>query len=317
MEQIQAENVFLQQQVATLAGQLQQLQATLAAPQPAPPIRRTCPVAVPDKFDGTMAMFPAFFGQCQLFLALRQEDFPQDRDKVGFVISLLSDNAARWATPLLLQDSPLLRDFAQFRVALEDMFADPIRAQTATRQLRTLRQGQGALQTYISEFWLISQDSAWNEAALMDAFQEGLADGILDELARVDVTATLNELIRLCLRIDARLQLRNARRPRAAPASPAPVPERLPRREPSVLPTVQSAPKRSDEPMDLGAARPRLSQAERDRRRTGGLCLYCGEPGHFVRFCPKKGRGASVSSAVPRAPPSVPGNGGSPAWGQN
>uniref|UniRef100_A0A670Z4H0 DUF4939 domain-containing protein n=1 Tax=Pseudonaja textilis TaxID=8673 RepID=A0A670Z4H0_PSETE len=70
-------------------------------------------LAVPDKFSGQPEMFPPFMGQCQLFMALRPEDFPDDRARVGFVISLLSGLAARWATPLLVQNSPLLD--AQFR----------------------------------------------------------------------------------------------------------------------------------------------------------------------------------------------------------
>uniref|UniRef100_A0A670YG10 DUF4939 domain-containing protein n=1 Tax=Pseudonaja textilis TaxID=8673 RepID=A0A670YG10_PSETE len=62
--------------------------------------------SVPDKFSGQPEMFPAFMGQCQLFMSLRPEDFPDDQAQVGFVISLLSGSAARWATPLLLQNSP-------------------------------------------------------------------------------------------------------------------------------------------------------------------------------------------------------------------
>uniref|UniRef100_A0A8C7DZU3 DUF4939 domain-containing protein n=1 Tax=Naja naja TaxID=35670 RepID=A0A8C7DZU3_NAJNA len=75
--------------------QVAQLQAHTA-----PPPWRKCPVAMPDKFDGNQAMFPAFVGQCQLFISLRAEYFPTDQDKVGFMISLLSGAAACWATPL-------------------------------------------------------------------------------------------------------------------------------------------------------------------------------------------------------------------------
>uniref|UniRef100_A0A8C5WSW0 DUF4939 domain-containing protein n=1 Tax=Laticauda laticaudata TaxID=8630 RepID=A0A8C5WSW0_LATLA len=72
------------------------------------------PVTVPNKFDGNQVMFPAFLGQCQLFISLRAEDFPTDWDKVGFMIGLLSGSAACWATPLLIQASPFLDDFRGF-----------------------------------------------------------------------------------------------------------------------------------------------------------------------------------------------------------
>uniref|UniRef100_A0A670Y9K8 DUF4939 domain-containing protein n=1 Tax=Pseudonaja textilis TaxID=8673 RepID=A0A670Y9K8_PSETE len=78
-----------------------------------PPLRKS-PVSMPEKFSGQMDMFPAFLGQCQLFMSLRPEDFPNDRAKVGFIITLLSGQAAKWATPLLTQDSPLLDNFQGF-----------------------------------------------------------------------------------------------------------------------------------------------------------------------------------------------------------
>uniref|UniRef100_A0A670YAF8 DUF4939 domain-containing protein n=1 Tax=Pseudonaja textilis TaxID=8673 RepID=A0A670YAF8_PSETE len=81
-----------------------------AAVPPAPPVRKS-PVSMPEKFSGQMDRLPALMGQCQLFISLRPEDFPTDRSKVGFMISLLTGQAANWATPLLVQDSPLLNDF--------------------------------------------------------------------------------------------------------------------------------------------------------------------------------------------------------------
>uniref|UniRef100_A0A670XRM5 DUF4939 domain-containing protein n=1 Tax=Pseudonaja textilis TaxID=8673 RepID=A0A670XRM5_PSETE len=84
-----------------------------AAVPPAPPERKS-PVSMPEKFSGQMDMFPAFLGQCQLFMSLRPENFPNDRAKTGFILSLLSGQAANWATPLLVQDSPLLNDFQGF-----------------------------------------------------------------------------------------------------------------------------------------------------------------------------------------------------------
>uniref|UniRef100_A0A670XYW5 DUF4939 domain-containing protein n=1 Tax=Pseudonaja textilis TaxID=8673 RepID=A0A670XYW5_PSETE len=122
-QQLQDENQTLQQQVAQLTAQLALLQAH-AAPPPPPPCRK-CHVAVPDKFSGQPEMFPAFMGQCQSFIAMRPEDFPDDQAWVGFVISLLSGSAARWATPLLLKNSPLLSDYQGFWQHMRHMYEDP------------------------------------------------------------------------------------------------------------------------------------------------------------------------------------------------
>uniref|UniRef100_A0A670XTD6 DUF4939 domain-containing protein n=1 Tax=Pseudonaja textilis TaxID=8673 RepID=A0A670XTD6_PSETE len=91
-----ADNDQLAQQVSLLAAQAVQMKS---------------PVSMPEKFSGQIDRFPAFMGQCQLFISLRPEDFPTDRSKVGFMISLLTGQAANWATPLLVQDSPLLNNF--------------------------------------------------------------------------------------------------------------------------------------------------------------------------------------------------------------
>lgn len=50
--------------------------------------------------------------------------------------------------------------------------------------------------------------------------------------------------------------------------------------DPSHSPTPPAGPK---EPMQLGGAR--LSPTER-QRRVKGLCIYCGQAGHFLSTCP-------------------------------
>uniref|UniRef100_A0A670ZQX1 DUF4939 domain-containing protein n=1 Tax=Pseudonaja textilis TaxID=8673 RepID=A0A670ZQX1_PSETE len=106
-----------------------------AAPS-APPLRKS-PVSMPEKFSGQMDMFPAFLGQCQLFMSLRPEDFPNDWAKVGFIISLLSGQAAKWATPLLTQDSPLLDNFQGFLQQMRVMVDLTSRVRSGTFHIPT------------------------------------------------------------------------------------------------------------------------------------------------------------------------------------
>ncbi|XP_058047932.1 transmembrane protein 168 isoform X8 [Ahaetulla prasina] len=276
---------------------------------PTPPPRRKCPITMPDKFSGQPEMFPTL-GQCQLYMAMRPEDFPDDRAKVAFVINLLSGSAAQWATPLLLQDSPLLADQQRFWQHLRTMYEDPVRMLTATRRLKELCQGKRPLQEYIAEFHLLCQDSDWNDAALVDAFQEGLSEELQDELARVEAPRTLDNLVPLCLRLDARLQRRPSRRtPRDPPSTSAPPLPAPP--APRVAPRFVTA---AEEPMELGAVRPRLTAQERIRRRQVGLCLYCGEPGHFAASCPRKRSGARTP--VPESQRDLSGNGTGPTSGK-
>ena len=172
--------VLSQVQFLTQAvGQLQQQQTVAAA-------QANCPVLPPEKFESNVEEFPAFLAQSKLYIELRARDFPTDKTKVCFIISLLKGQAAKWATPLLLAPSPLLTNYQGFLEYISAAFANPLQAATANRKIRALKQGKASFSQYSTEFRLLAQDLLWNEAALIDQYMEGLADRILDELARVD-----------------------------------------------------------------------------------------------------------------------------------
>ena len=42
--------------------------------------------------------------------------------------------------------------------------------------------------------------------------------------------------------------------------------------------------------MDIGRVRGPLTREEKQRRRTQGLCLYCGKAGHLVKDCQAPGK---------------------------
>uniref|UniRef100_A0A8C7E1F5 DUF4939 domain-containing protein n=1 Tax=Naja naja TaxID=35670 RepID=A0A8C7E1F5_NAJNA len=124
MDQLKADNAHLCQQVALLTAEVAQMQA-------ARPLHK-CPVAVPDKFDGSLAQFPASFGQCQLYMSLQPEDFPTDQDKMGVLISLLSGSAARWVMPLLTQPNQVLDNYAEFAVSFRPCLRTLFKAKQQT-----------------------------------------------------------------------------------------------------------------------------------------------------------------------------------------
>uniref|UniRef100_A0A670HLV8 DUF4939 domain-containing protein n=1 Tax=Podarcis muralis TaxID=64176 RepID=A0A670HLV8_PODMU len=98
---------------------LQQRLAALLAPGADAPAPGKYPVALPEKFGGAPASFPMFLTQAQLYIQGRARSFPDDCTKVHFLISLLKDQVAKWALPLLRQDSPLLTDYTGFCNHLE------------------------------------------------------------------------------------------------------------------------------------------------------------------------------------------------------
>ena len=180
---------------------------------------------------------------------------------------------------------------------------------------------------YITRFRTYSAKLEWVDNPLKYAFRKGLANRILDELARVDTPDTLSDLIELSLKIDNRHWERERERklhPRAAnihtaSSNPAPRREQRSTREPqrdSRSPRPTDRPQRTfDRPKkDLERVLNqdgKLNASEKARRAERGLCNYCGGP-HKIDDCPVRpksnipGRRArtSTSAQVAEAPTS-------------
>lgn len=90
--------------VIALQAQLDQLRA-LQLPPFTPP-RWKCPVASPEKFDGSHDWFPSLLAQWILYMDLHSEDFPDGQTRVEFLYNLLMGPAAEWATPYLSAIQP-------------------------------------------------------------------------------------------------------------------------------------------------------------------------------------------------------------------
>ncbi len=109
-------------------------------------------------------------------------------------------------------------------------------------------------------------------------FLHGLADRIQREIYVLDLPEDFNGLVELALRVDARLSRMERRIP--------------PSRHPGLTESQRSSGGdavghiHDPEPMQVGQAR--LSREEKERRRSQGLCMYCGAAGHFASHCPVK-----------------------------
>ncbi|KAK3538047.1 hypothetical protein QTP70_027401 [Hemibagrus guttatus] len=69
-------------------------------------------------------------------------------------------------------------------------------------------------------------------------------------------------------------------------------------------PDTVSPPEPAPEPMHLGSSH--LTPAERQRRLTQNLCLYCGAPGHAISACPIRPPRPMVSTISPSTPKMKP-----------
>lgn len=146
-----------------------------------------------------------------------------------------------------------------------------------SRDLWSLKQGQRSVAEFAIDFRIKAAASSWNASALKSAYFHALNESIKDELATLDEPETLEELIKLTVRMDNRIRSRNKERNRRSAFVSAASP---------VLPPPSQSFQPEPEPMQIGSTR--LSPEERRKRMTNRLCLYCGGPGHFIASCPKK-----------------------------
>ena len=271
-------------QVSELTQQLQQLRVPTAPPtlpvQPNPPEphqRREPRLPTPEGYSGELEFCRAFLTRCSMHFSLQPLTFSQEQSKVAFVLTLLSGKAALWGTAVWENQDPCCASFQALSEEMRRVFDRAVAGREAARLLADLHQGNGSVSEYSIRFRTLAAECRWNEEAQWDRFLHGLADRVQREIYMLDLPRSLNGLIELALRVDARLS-RMGRFQQNLPFRGM----ENPRSE--NLDTV--SPVCDPEPMQVGRAR--LSREERERRRSQGLCLYCGKAGHFIHSCPLK-----------------------------
>ena len=271
-----------------LASRFDQLQTSLGTPNPQPQVQpAAAPVAPvaeshslklspPIRFSGDSKACRGFLSQCTIHFELLPQYFLSDRAKIAYIISLLSGEALAWAAPLWELNDPVVSSLPVFLKLFRNIFEEPARVSSAASALLRLRQESRSVGQYSLQFRIHSAELSWNNEALVATFLHGLSDRVKDELAGRTIPTDLDGVISLCNQIDIRFQERTLEKRRQHPLA-------LSQPEiPSLRPVEHPLP--TEEPMQLG--RTRLSPEERARRRTLGLCLYCGGKSHFRDTCP-------------------------------
>ncbi|OMH81037.1 Retrotransposon-derived protein PEG10, partial [Zancudomyces culisetae] len=97
-------------------------------------------IALPERYDGDRTKFRGFINQCRLVFFTQPGHYPSSANKVGLIMSLLTGNVLRWASPYIEKNSPVLHNFDLFMEEFAKVFDDPQRAQTANDAIRALKQ---------------------------------------------------------------------------------------------------------------------------------------------------------------------------------
>ncbi|KAK3510723.1 hypothetical protein QTP70_015981 [Hemibagrus guttatus] len=275
---------LLRDLVDTLRQALAALPLLAAAPAPPSPAATSAstassapvcvsPMAQPAPYSGSAEDCNGFLLQCSLVLEMQPHLYSTERSKVAFIIAQLRGQALLWAESLWSQKSPVTQSYASFVDHFKEVFGKPSWDSSVGEELCRLQQGKLTVPEYALQFRTLAAKSGWNEQALLAAYRQGLNPQVRLHLAAYEDTIGLERLIQLSIRVAARMQ--------SCVTEPQ---DQSPHNTWRDRPTPVSSPEPAPEPMHLGTSQ--LTPAERQRRLTRSLCLYCGAPGHALPECP-------------------------------
>ncbi len=122
---------------------------------------------------------------------------------------------------------------------------------------------------YTLNFRTLAAASGWNEPSLITAFRQGLNPRLRLHLAAYYDTHGLEEFIQLAIRCSNRIK--------ACPSDSTSAT--------AIVTPPNHQPEARDPPEAMQTDMFRLTPAERQRRMTRGLCLYCGGDDHRIQTC--------------------------------
>ena len=265
----------------------------------------------PELYDGDKQKLRSWIYSLNVKLIGNADRYPTESDKIRYLVGRLTGKALNQVEPRVKAngspDFDTVKDLIKY---LELAFGDPDERGTAQRELHKLRQANRPFSDYLADFRRIADRTEYDEEAKHAALITGLSNEIQQALFTVDLSRSLEETVATIQKIDNKIRAFAARTPQTqtpTPAStftgttlgPRPKPAQVFPSSATVFsahPTAATSSGNSailgGEPMDLsiGRARGPLTPAERARRITNNLCMYCGDANHYAGNYPKANR---------------------------
>ncbi len=273
-------------------------QAPSSAPPPSPPVTSSrtsntsspiivaSPMVRPAPYSGSAKECNGFILQCNLTFEMQPLLYPTDSSKVAFIISLLAGPALQWAETIWAQSGPIVQSLQNFMIHFREVFGKVDGDTSVGEQLYHFQQGSTSIAEYSLKFRTLAAASGWNERSLLTTYRLGLEPRLRLQLAAYDDTCGIEKFIQLSVRCSDRMQ--------SCFAVPQIATSNAFLRQPEPF----HPPEPATEPMIID--RQRISSAERQRRLTQGLCLYCGAQGHIILACPLRPPRPVVSAILPK-----------------
>ena len=278
--------------------------APAPAPTPAPtPAAHTHDraekITDPNKFNASQEMLKSCKDQLMLKTSGNAARFPNTQHKLRYAYQFLTGKAQRMMRIHLRKSTDdrgeeafeiLFNCYAAFLAALDRHFGDPDEKHTTALSLEKLRQANREFGAYYANFQeLMDIHETTDDTSRRHALKRGLNPEMLSTLAIYPTPKdeSFDEYVERLNELDCRLRAlathtRNQHRPQA-PRTLTPAATAAAGATAAATPaTAGTATGTAAGPMDLSAAIGKLTPAERQRRRTQGLCMYCGGVGHFA-----------------------------------
>lgn len=172
-------------------------------------------VAPPDVFDGTTSKADTFMGQLALYFHGKR--IHDDFDRIILALSYMKGGTAGpWSKQKVMEYSKAEKVTAtwnEFMMDFQQTFGDPNPASTARHKMSQLRQGNHTADEYVASFKEWKDDTGYNDAALVEKFEQGLNSVLVDKIYTLpQMPATLEEWISWAIKLDRQWRQRETTR---------------------------------------------------------------------------------------------------------
>ena len=296
----------LQQQIAALQELVQTLQQREPAGPSQPLVASDAPVtsrqfkglkmAPPDIFDGSTAKTEAFLSQLALFIHGKRHELYDDSDKVILALSYMKGGTAgSWAQGKVkaFGKTGVTPSWEDFMTEIREVFGDADPMGTAKFRMDQLSQGAMTCDEYVAKFRELVDDTGYNDAALVDKFEQGLNPGLVDKIYSLpEMPATLKDWIAWAGKLDRQWRHRQVRKKaqstvataRPTPSSKAGPVSRVMNHHPPSQPV---RPFQTSPPVASPRADPSAMEVDAGWKRVRPplVCFKCRRPGHKAVDC--------------------------------
>ena len=319
------ENHLLRERLAALEEESRTHNPTpLPVPTPEPPEPpesftptsfREPKIDPPPEFDGKVSEYATFLDHCEFYFDNKPSMFlNNDKNKVSLVISRLRGRAATWAHALRRTNpaNPAFLSWPLFRALMNSLFEDTYYLEQVRHDFRALKQ-KGSARNFSIEFKTFASILQLDEATMISEYKEKLKDTVQQGIAYTTGITSFELLVAKSIEIDqvlykiakasSKKDESRSQRPTSKDSTPSQSKNTSSSSSHPKHSTLQNASaSHASTSRSSNPSHPRgpISPEERERRAAHKLCMYCADPDHAIRDCPRLQIAVKKGYAKPR-----------------